>query len=640
MELWAGKALFFLEIEVFGMETLYALISSPKSGGRAATLESCVINNLVGGAVLAGFVLLVIILVLRTWHTLFSIENWGSEWAVYTFFQIDVVDLVDWATETFFKGEIEVFREKALHTEFVIPKSRFRTNTLPVLICFLPSRTVLADFIVFIIVLVDWASHTFHSIKDRCIFRAVHTFLEHQIVDLVGWATQALFLIKIEILWVIALNTPESCEELINRTFALFRDIVVHSVEGTRCAGSQLFVPILGRRTSWAFEAIEEGQVGRAVDTNSIINIISHTWRTVYALFQIEIKILWQVAFDAFLISPKLSTHTFATFAFLTVDSAPTASIAILDCKIPECAVRAGHTFVSRKDWGFYRTFDAEFALNIIYLILGTTQALEGLEIKILGMVAFNTGEIVIEGVCILADACSSFWTIDSVVGTEHTIFGSLVPVSRKSARHTFGSIKLGLVRGARHTRNLNDIIYLIIWAAEALLLVIIPVLRMETLHTNFPVPEGCFITLTHLPIWIVVPSAWTTLAEISGFIVESILRTFLAWYSVVIGLLFWAVWAPFSQWVVYLAQGTIFAPFIGKVEVFGQITSDTLDTVKEESGGTFTGFAGFIVKSSSPALSTLVSCCIKEVILGAGDAFLSIEYRCFFRAWNTLLFN
>ena len=152
------------------------------------------------------------------------------------------------------------------------------------------------------------------------------------------------------------------------RTLTLLWYIIIYSVHRTRGACPQLFTPVLWWRAYWAFNPIEERQIWWAVDTNSIIDIICHSSRTIQTLFELKIKIFRQIAWDTCLLSPEFSIRTLATFARRVIYSVSTTCITILHSHIPKCSIGTLYTLITSKYRGLYWAVCTLFLFNVINL--------------------------------------------------------------------------------------------------------------------------------------------------------------------------------------------------------------------------------------------------------------------------------
>ena len=165
------------------MITLDTAIPSPKLGLGTCTL-AYTIDNLSSRAIFAYFIVLIIILILRTGWALGSIKDWciGRAWSAWL--DIKVIDFIYRAIQTFFAYFIKIFREIALDAAVTCPEFFRLALTLTRNSVIDSAIGALNTFSQIFIPIHGWdTSSAFITIKVRFIRRTLNTHVRTQIKD-------------------------------------------------------------------------------------------------------------------------------------------------------------------------------------------------------------------------------------------------------------------------------------------------------------------------------------------------------------------------------------------------------------------------------------------------------------------------
>lgn len=184
--------------------------------------------------------------------------------------------MIDRATQALFRIEVEVSRMVALNAGAASPEQTSWTLAHSCRIGILSPSAVLAYLIGDIVVLPVRAFYTLGSIEDWGLARAIHALSLLNTVHLVGGATQALPLVKVEVFGVEAFNAAVASPKLTHSALTLLRLLVIHSPQRAGCACPQIRVVVGWTFADRALGPIEIGLIGWAVHTHSLLNVVHH----------------------------------------------------------------------------------------------------------------------------------------------------------------------------------------------------------------------------------------------------------------------------------------------------------------------------------------------------------------------------
>ena len=227
------------------------------------------------------------------------------------------------------------------------------------------------------------------------------------------------------------------------------------------------------------------------------------SWTT-ETLFLACIEILWKITWNTPKTSLVFVLRTFANLSQWTVYFIIWTLHALADILVPVLGRWTFVTLKSIKPGFFWRTTYTFLIVQAINLTIRTAKALQFINIEIFGFVALNASSTSEEGVFrALTD-----WFLFVVISSIGTFLAGLqiyMPICVLFTRKALVVFKLGPRHWTTSALLLRQIVNLFIWTTFAFSLIIIKILRVETVYTRTPCEKFTSWTLAFLCICIVV---------------------------------------------------------------------------------------------------------------------------------------